>query len=323
MSLIDNITNMVSQFIIDKIGKIKKEEEKCELLKIITEHEKYAFDPGHTHRYGVSVLMEAIYHNHSDIALSLIKTSKSKPFQKAEHYNNTALILSCCSKLPEVALALIATGESDPSTVNTHGNTALMLACKENMSEVALALIATGKSNPSIVNKEHTAMSYAIKNKMSDVILALLASGELNDSISNELQYQTIEFACEHKIKDIILMIVDNVKCLNLKIFEPIAKTDISDDFNKDIMNRINKRMKNILMPFGEAKSTPAAGGAGAKTTDVVRTEDDKEEDIKNIISISEKDINTEVDRRVKEILKTKMEEEINRRVTDKLRIYS
>lgn len=94
-------------------------------------------------------------------------------------FGYTPLILTCERKLPELALALIATGKSNPQHANINGDTALLLACQNNMPNVAMALIATGKSNPGQINKQgFTALIYAFRHKLSDVAVALLRTGE-------------------------------------------------------------------------------------------------------------------------------------------------
>ena len=60
---------------------------------------------------------------------------------------DTALIWACRYNMSEVALAIIATGQSNISYRGYYGNTALIHACYNNMSEVALALINKEQSN--------------------------------------------------------------------------------------------------------------------------------------------------------------------------------
>lgn len=118
----------------------------------------------------------------------------------------TPLIFACVHKLSEVALALIATNQSNPGVVfflkTTHSSleaslefttvsshTALTLACTNKLPEVALALIATGESNISYESKDaisgdiYTALILACSNKLQEVALALIATGETRSGI--------------------------------------------------------------------------------------------------------------------------------------------
>ena len=90
-----------------------------------------------------------------DVALELIKSKKIKINEVSNNRNRTtALIIACSKEQSEVALALIATGESNPGFVSKDGFTALMIACGKKLTDVALALIATGESNPGAVTKD-------------------------------------------------------------------------------------------------------------------------------------------------------------------------
>ncbi len=114
----------------------------------------------------------------SDVALALIATGNSHP----EHVNSngyTALIHACSGRLKDVALALIATGNSRPEHADPDGNTALIWACFYGLSDVALALIATGNSRPEHADSEgNTALIWTCHNGLSsDVALALIATG--------------------------------------------------------------------------------------------------------------------------------------------------
>ncbi len=113
--------------------------------------------------------------------------------------NKTQLIWACENNMSDVALALIATGESNPGRINSDGFTALIWACYNKMSDVALALIATGKSNPShIRNRTYpyhikfglqsiSALEFACKNEMSEVALAIISTNKLPSEQINKV----------------------------------------------------------------------------------------------------------------------------------------
>lgn len=115
------------------------------------------------------------------LALELIATGKSNPnhidsrtrtYYAKDNHNTiiyeptswTALILACRECQTEIALALIATGESTPDHINSVGDTALIWACRNRLSEVVDALCNTDNYNPEQVNSQgETAQSICKK----------------------------------------------------------------------------------------------------------------------------------------------------------------
>jgi hypothetical protein len=112
-----------------------------------------------------------------EVALALIETRDSNPTQ-VDTNRSTALIYACMLEMSDVALALIETRNSKPEQVNKYKFTALMYACMLNMPVVALALIATGQSNPGYVDRTggRTALFYAQQEHetMQEVVELLL-----------------------------------------------------------------------------------------------------------------------------------------------------
>ena len=113
---------------------------------------------------GYTLLLSACEHEINDVALALIATGHSNPGFQSKR-GDTALIIACRYKMSDVALELIRIEESNPGDTNPgatdkNRDTALILACKNKLKDVALALIATGRSNPSVVNLfENTALN--------------------------------------------------------------------------------------------------------------------------------------------------------------------
>lgn len=125
-----------------------------------------------------SELMMLIADNDINEALALIATGKSNPgWQNA--YGNTALHYACHYDHTDVALALIATGESNPGCQNMYGNTALHLVVY-GVGNIALikALLATGESNPRCQNitgaDVYNILSYSHENEVYSEIVAIL-----------------------------------------------------------------------------------------------------------------------------------------------------
>jgi hypothetical protein len=181
------------------LDQIKTGKSTPEILTIIREHEKYMFDPEREDHE-----YEVSEHKLSDVALALIATGKSNPGAKSAT-GNTALIHACYYNMKDVALALIKTGESNPGAKSATGNTALIHACANNMAEVALALIATGESNPGTQNKYgYTALIHACMNNMAEVALALIATGESNPGAKSATGNTALMRACMNKMTTVI-----------------------------------------------------------------------------------------------------------------------
>ena len=95
-------------------------------------------------------LKTTILAKNNEEALSLLNINNID--LNIEEPNNTLLLLACQNNMPEVALKLIESGQSNPEQINNDGHTALMIACKNNMTEVVLKLIANGQAKPEQVN---------------------------------------------------------------------------------------------------------------------------------------------------------------------------
>lgn len=92
--------------------------------------------------------------------------------------NMTYLMLACLLDKPDIALELIKSGKSLPSTVNELGLTALLMAIQKNMKMVVIKLIETGESYP----------DYIAFNNINGGTTALLESVSLGDNkIVNKL----------------------------------------------------------------------------------------------------------------------------------------
>ena len=146
--------------------------------------------------------MSLIEAGDSAAALALIATGESNP-GSVNQYGITALMFACKNKMPDVALALIATGECNPGAVNQYGITALIYACNNKMPEVALALIATEKSNPGGSNAGLTALMFACYRDMSDVAIALIDTGECNPGATNKDGNTAIVYASKNNMSDV------------------------------------------------------------------------------------------------------------------------
>jgi len=155
-----------------------------------------------------TILMKFICQKMEAPALALIATGKSQP-EIQNKGGNTSLIMACMYKQEKVALALIATGKSQPEIQNQDGYTALMCACYFKMENVALALIATGKSQPEIQNQDgYTALIRACQYKLEKVALALIATGKSQPEIQDKFGCTALNLACFYKMEKVALALI-------------------------------------------------------------------------------------------------------------------
>ena len=151
----------------------------------------------------MSELINAIEQKNTTNALQLIHDGCDIGYFDA--YGSTILMIACYSKMPEVALALIATGNAKLDHVNVYGNTALIYACDRKLLDVALALIANGNAKPEHVNNNHeTAIIYACMNNMPKVAMALIATGKSNAKYINNFGCAALILAKHNKMIDVI-----------------------------------------------------------------------------------------------------------------------
>jgi ankyrin repeat protein len=130
--------------------------------------------PGQIYNNGETALIISCRNALENVALELIKTGESRP-EQVTNDKDTALIMACHNELKEVALELIKTGKSKPGQMNNYEETALLVACKNNeLEDVAVALLATGETNLYKADREGmSALQYAIQNKFTKLLDAL------------------------------------------------------------------------------------------------------------------------------------------------------
>ncbi len=151
---------------------------------------------------------EATYDQIShDILIQLVATDKDRICLNAEGV--TPLMWTCNNRLPELALALIATGNSHPEHVSDIGYTALRWACVGRISDVALALIATGNCRPEYINANgNTALIDACIRGLSDVALALIATGNCCTGHVSRAGKTALEYARDRDLTDVVAAIL-------------------------------------------------------------------------------------------------------------------
>jgi ankyrin repeat protein len=115
---------------------------------------------------------------------------------------NTKILLdACANNMPDVALAIIETGEFDATeNYKNGGNNSIMFACKNNMSEVVLEIMNICDIDVKWMNAEgENVITFACENKMFDVLEAI---------VLNEDGSTLLTIACEHEMTDLALIIL-------------------------------------------------------------------------------------------------------------------
>jgi ankyrin repeat protein len=141
--------------------------------------------PQQVTRYGWTALITACHRLMPEVALALLKTGQARP-EQVTSVGDTALIQTLykadINKMKNVSLKLIATGKARPEQRNKEGQSALFMATRNNNSKIALALLKTGKTMPADKHQsnKNTALIYACKNKMTEVALKILENCKSN-----------------------------------------------------------------------------------------------------------------------------------------------
>ena len=128
----------------------------------------------------MSELMKAIYTGANTSAYTnyILDMIPNSDLSYTDSDKNTAFMFACKYQLPEVALALLNTGQFKPDHINKFGMTALIYSCTRRMYDVAIALINTGQSNLNAVSRyKETALMRACYNAMSELAIALINAG--------------------------------------------------------------------------------------------------------------------------------------------------
>jgi ankyrin repeat protein len=206
---------------------------------------------GMTDDNNVTALYCTCFNKMNDVALALIATGKSNPEYVCGSENNTALLYACKTKMNDVALALIATGKSNPSQINKNNNTALILTCEKNLTDVALALIATGCSNPLFVHNNSTsALIHAYANNMTDVALTIVKTKSFVREQDKFHKQHALICACYVNMPEVAIIIVE------IGLYEP----DYMDDYGGTalIYACYNKMNDVALALIATGKSNPS-----------------------------------------------------------------
>jgi len=240
--------------------------------------------------YYYTPLYYAILKNHTEIALALIATGKSRPNDVGNRYKYTALMQACKQKNAKVALALIATGKSVPEYVcPLDQTTALFWSTASNITDVTLALIATGNSRPEQVSRElhETALINMMQNfvddanadKQLEAVRAIIATGKSLLNHEDDNGYTALDYAMQHNVPALIELINsatlnDSLININATGFDQITQEshkigDFLKESNDNICIKSNKTYfltskeiikKNLKFPVNIKYGCKSAG---------------------------------------------------------------
>ncbi|MBL4898479.1 MAG: hypothetical protein JKX76_02400 [Colwellia sp.] len=117
---------------------------------------------------------------------------EQSPFQKQKY---STLMIACIYKLPEVALKILETKESNPWFLDHNDNSALMIACNYSLSTVALKILdmyytpASFRNNQicfdHINNEGDTILTIACKNALVDVVKKIIQLSSLISKLNH------------------------------------------------------------------------------------------------------------------------------------------
>lgn len=204
VSLLKMVENLIDT---EEDGDVDLFDEETEKIRLIIQGKK--FNKDETSENGHTILMVLIEAQNSELALELIKSGMSNP-SSLTNDNDTALILSCYNNLDTVASELIKTGESMPEIQNNSKNTALIYACYNGMEDVVFQLIETGKSNPGAENDEQeTALTTACANAYTEISLKLLETGQSNPGVVNNQGETALILACQSNMPEVAFKIIE------------------------------------------------------------------------------------------------------------------
>jgi hypothetical protein len=149
-----------------------------------------------------------------ETAIGMMSNNQVDDVGEIDEYGFTALILTCCTSMSDVATLLITTfgDKCNPQHINPSGETALTLACGRSMSDVATLLITTfgDECNPQQANKYgDTPLILACYRSMSDVATLLITTfGDKCDPQQVNIYGETaLTYAIKNKMNDVVVLI--------------------------------------------------------------------------------------------------------------------
>jgi ankyrin repeat protein len=189
--------------------------------------------------YGDTLLMQVCFKEYQDIALQMLDygpKAVNLSFLNEENNNLTALSISCVLRLKKVIMKMLDFGpeETNINSQDIGGDTCLMLLLQEVSQD----------------------------NDLLDCIFKILDFGPrgLNLGLVNDNGYTALMLACEYKLKEVILKMLENPD-FNLNLFQEIngdTAYDIAFRNNLDeITQLLRERMQEEEAYHIEIPSSP------------------------------------------------------------------
>lgn len=154
---------------------------------------------------GNTPLILACVYNISEVALALIASGKSEP-DHISYEGNTALIMACINNMKPVIKKLLETGKALLEHTNAENATALILASSNpDTEDITMEMIRTGKSVPEQVDIENeTALSRACQYELTGTALELLKTGKSNLFVRNNSGYTPLDYAIKNDMDEVV-----------------------------------------------------------------------------------------------------------------------
>jgi hypothetical protein len=225
-------------------------------------------------------LFSSIARKNTEKALEIINKNRtnSDVLGGINFEENTPLLKAIDKNMPEVALALIQTGLSNPGYENKihKDNSTLYYAIyqiKKNnekktteykdMEPVVFALLNTGEVDPGYEEfNDTTPLILACSNELSEIALRLIATGKSNPEYINNYGEEALTIAKELNMTEVVnaLMPQDEIDetvdiNMNDECFDPINQE------HKSIADFLKDDEDNFVMIFYTESSTPIRVG--------------------------------------------------------------
>ena len=177
-------------------------------LSKVTQMLEDGIDVNAHYENGNTALMWACVNEHTHVALALLEDDDIK-VDLANDYGNTALHQASDKGMLAVVKKLIAK-DANVNKQNEDGNTALIVACKYKQPDVALVLLESKDIKVDLKDEDgDTALHYASHQKMTEVVKKLIVKdADVNKQDKNGIT--ALIWACYAKNTDIALALLES-----------------------------------------------------------------------------------------------------------------
>ncbi len=160
--------------------------------------------------YGNTALIEALIHNHKNIAKLLL--DKNANHNLKDNKNRTTLIWAAKQGYKDIVLRLINSQDLDSQDID--GNTALIEALKHQHKNIAKLLIHKNANVNLIGENGITALILSCQKGYKDIVKLLLTKGT-NTKIKDANGYTALDWAIKNRNKNLIEILTEkSSRCL-------------------------------------------------------------------------------------------------------------